>query len=145
MRHRVIFFSRKENTKKVAESLATGARIACDPLEKHTTVTDVGILFLGSDVRGGKIAGRMRKFANGIDSTQVKLVIPFATAKNPEAAALAIPQLKAILEPKGIKVHDEGFFCKGSGFLSNRGRPNQEDLKNAELYGAKILKEINVR
>ena len=134
MRNRVLYASRKERTKKVAEAISTGARITSDPLEKHTVVTDVGILFLGSGIYFGKVAGRMRKFAATIDPKEVKLVVVFSTASKPSNAALE--QLKAILTPKGIKVHDEGFFCKGSSI--GMKYPGSKELKDAEAFGQKV-------
>jgi len=135
-----MYQSRKEHTKKVAEAISTGARITSDPLEKHTVVTDVGILFLGSGIYFGKIAGRMRRFATKIDPKEVKLVVAFSTSSKP--SSIALEQLKAILEPKGIKVHDEGFFCKGSSFGNKY--PNAQDLKNAEEFGKRVG-EIRVK
>jgi len=135
MANRILYTSRKEHTKKVAEAIATGARITSDPLEKHTAVTNVGILFLGSGIYFGKISGKMKRFAlKKIDPSMVKLVVVFSTAGTPSDAALT--QLKAILEPKGIKVHDEGLFVKGSS-VGNK-HPNAEELKKAEEFGIKI-------
>ena len=134
MRNRVLYCSRKERTKKVAEAISTGARITSDPLEKHTVVTDVGILFLGSGIYFGKISGKMKKFASKIEPKEVKLVVAFSTASKPSDIALA--QLKAILEPKGIKVHDEGFFCKGSSI--GMKYPGIKELKEAEAFGQKV-------
>ena len=140
MRNRVLYVSKKEQTKKVAEAISTGARITSDPLEKHTAVTDVGILFLGSNMSGSKVPGKMRKFASTIDPSQVKLVVAFSTSSSPSNAAL--DQIKTILEPKGIKVHDEGFFCKGSAFGNKH--PDAQELKDAEAFGKKIS-EIRVK
>jgi len=134
MRNRVLYYSRKERTKKVAEAISTGARITSDPLEKHTVVTDVGILFLGSGIYFGKVSGRMRKFATSIDPKEVKLVVVFSTAGKPSGVAL--DQLKTILEPKGIKVHDEGFFCRGSSI--GMKYPGAKELKEAEAFGQRI-------
>ena len=134
MRNRVMYVSRKERTKKAAEAISTGARITSDPLEKHTVVTDVGILFLGSGIYFGKISGKMRRFAASIEPSQVKLVAVFSTGSKPSDVALT--QLKAILEPKGIKVHDEGLFLKGSAI--GQKHPNNEELKKAEEFGKKV-------
>ena len=141
MRNRIMYVSKKEQTKKVAEAMGTGAKITSDPLEKHTAVTNVGILFLGCGMSFGKISGKMRKFAaHKISADQVRLVVVFSTSPKPSDAALH--QIKAILEPKGIKVHDEGFFCKASS-IGNKF-PNADDLKNAEKFAKRIC-EIRVK
>ena len=134
MRNRVLYVSNKERTKKVAEAIATGARITSDPLEKHTAVTDVGILFIGCGMSFGKIPGKIRKFAANIDPSQVKLIVVFSTSSKPSPDALS--QFKAVFEPKGIKVHDEGFFCKASSV--GQKFPGAKELKDAETFGQKI-------
>ena len=134
MRNRVLYVSKKERTKKVAEAIATGARITSDPLEKHTAVTDVGILFIGCGISFGKIPGKIRKFADRIDPKEVKLIVVFSTAPKPTDVALG--QFKAIFEPKGIKVHDVSFFCRTSSI--GQKYPGAKELKEAEEFGIKI-------
>ena len=81
-----------------------------------------------------KIPGKIRKFAGRIDPSQVKLIVVFSTSAKPSPDALS--QFKAIFEPKGIKVHDEGFFCKASTI--GQKFPGPKELKDAEEFGQRI-------
>ena len=127
MRSRVIFVSKskKESAKLIAQAIAQGAKIACDPVEKHTTASDVDVLFLGCEMSFGKIPGELRKFAMKIDPSQVRQVVVFSVGSSPEKTGLS--EIKSILEPKSIKVNETEFFCKN--------KVTNKELKDAQEFG----------
>jgi len=131
MKSRVLYVSKgkKERAKQIAQAISMGAKIPCDPVEQHTRVTDVDILFLGCELFFGKIRGVLRKLAMNIDPSQVKQVIVFTVGPSSDKTGLA--EIKAILEPKGIKVSDKEFFCKD--------KVTDQDLKDAQAFGKAAL------
>ncbi|MDR1532061.1 MAG: flavodoxin [Clostridiales bacterium] len=140
MKNRVLYVSKgkSENAKKVADAVAGSARLSADPVEEHTAISDLNILFAGCEVNSsGKIDGTLRKLLQKADPSQVKLVAVFSTSASGTGSALA--EVKSILEPKGIKVSDTEFFCKGASAFGNKGCPTEDDLNKAKAFAAKII------
>lgn len=133
--NKVVYFSRGGNTRKVAEAIAKGAGVSASPIEQFSESEVTDILFVGASVYAGSVDGKLRGFLMGLKPSQVKSVVLFGTAAGKKSA---LPEVKSILEPRGIPVPDDEFHCKGSFLLINRGRPNEEDLMNAEAFARKI-------
>ena len=47
--------------------------------------------------------------------------------------------VKKEVEAKGLKMSEEEFHCRGAFKLVHRGRPNEEDLKNAQEFAKRIV------
>lgn len=138
--NKVIYASRGENTKKLAAAIAKGAGCEAFSVDSAANMEGVDTLFVGGSIYAGKIDGSLRKFLEGLSASQVRNVVVFGTAAGNKSA---LPEIKTILEPRGIKVSDEAFQCKGSFLFVNRGRPNDEDLKHAEEFAGKISEGLH--
>ena len=133
--NKVIYASRGGNTKKLAEAIAKGAGCEATPVDSAKKLEGVDTLFVGGSIYAGKIDGDLRKFLEGFSASQAQNVAVFGSAAGNKSA---LGEVKGILEPKGVKVCDEAFQCRGSFLLANKGRPNNEDLKHAEEFARKI-------
>ena len=133
--NRVVYFSRGGNTKKLAEAIAKGAGASVFSVEQFETTESSDTLCVGASVYAGSIDGKMRQLLAGLKPTQAKHVVVFGTSAGKKSA---LSEVKSILEPHGIAVSDDVFHCKGAFLFANRGRPNEEDLKQAEVFGRKI-------
>ena len=130
--NKVIYFSRGGNTKKVAEAIAKGVGVTAESVSAGSvSVAGVDTLFVGGSLYADNIASGLRKFLSGLNEGDVKKVVVFSTSTRGETA---LSKVKELLEPKNIPVSDTEFYCKGSFLLSNRGKPNAEDLKAAEEF-----------
>ena len=139
LKNRVLYVTGgKESAKKVADAIAAGIAQAATPVEKHTAALGVGVLFIGCETNDtGKIKGGVRKMLGKITSDEVKLVCGFATSSSGTGSIKAA--IKAICEPKGIRVAEEEFICKGATAFGARGCPTEEDLKKAKEFSAQVL------
>lgn len=133
--NKVVYASKGGNTKKVAEAIAKGAGVSAAPIEQFDMSGGADILFVGASIYAGSIDGKLRVFLETIQPGQVKTVVVFGTAAGKKTA---LPEIKALLKPKGITVSDDVFHCSGSFLFANRGRPNAEDLENAESFAKSI-------
>ena len=129
--------SNKEYAKNVAYAISAGTRIQAYPIEEHTILSDINILFIGCEVNGGKMSGAVRRVLKALPSNEVKIAVVFSVIKGGTASALA--DIKSILDPKGIKVCDEEFVCKGASAFSNKGCPTEEDMQKAKEFATAIL------
>ena len=131
--NRVVFFSRGGNTKRLADAVAKGVGTSAVPADQFSGSADV--LFIGASIYAGSIDAKLRQFLVGLKPSQARCVVVFGTSAGKKTA---LPEVKSILEPHGIPVSDDAFHCKGSFLLANRGRPNDEDLKQAEAFAKRI-------
>jgi flavodoxin len=132
----VIYVSRSGNTQKLAEAIAKGANVEARPAGNAADLAQTDILFIGASIYAGRIDGGLRQFLQALDQKQAAKAVVFGTSAAGGKTALA--EIKAILEPKGIPVAQETFHCKGSFLLVNLGRPNADDLKQAEDFAGRI-------
>lgn len=132
---KVVYFSKGGNTKKVADAIAKGASVPAVSVEQFNAYEAMDILFVGASIYAGNIDGKLRTFLTSLKPSQVKTVVLFGTSAGKKTA---LQEVKAILKPNGIDVLNDEFHCKGSFLLANRGRPNEEDLRQAEAFARKI-------
>lgn len=99
--------------------------------------TPVDTLYLGSGVMLGKVNSAVVDFIQSIQPEQVKQVICFgscAIIKSP------VPQMRQLLEAKGIKVSVKEFTCRGSMGPLHAGHPNATDLANFRQFVEETLR-----
>jgi len=133
--NKVVYASRGGNTKKVAGAVAKGASAKAVSVEEANLTEPVDILFVGGSIYAGKIDGKLRDFLSGLKKDQVKRVAVFGTAAGKKSA---LPEVKEILNPKGISVIGDAFQCKGKFLMVNSGHPNADDLKQAEAFAKRV-------
>jgi flavodoxin I len=135
MKFQVIYFSRRGNTKKVAEAIASELSVKTEDV-KDAKLNDDAFVFLGSGCYGSKPAKIMTKFIedNNFSSRNVAL---FGTSGGGEG--LEVKEMENILNNKKANIKGK-FFCKGKFLLVNRGRPNDEDLYEAKKFAKNMIK-----
>lgn len=91
----------------------------------------VDVLYLGSGVMLGKISNDMAAFIRTLTPDMVKRVVCFgscAIIKSP------VPQMRKLLEERGITVDERSFTCNGSMGPIHSGHPNKQDLENLRKF-----------
>ncbi len=130
MKTAIRYYSKTGHTKKMAERIekviGTKALSIDNPINE-----DVDVLFLGSAVYAAGIDGNVKNFIASLNKEKVKNVICFSSAA---VLTSSYPQVKTLLEKQGLNVDEREFHCRGQFSLIHRGRPNDEDLKNLELF-----------
>ncbi len=140
MNIKVRYQSRSGNTKKVAEAIAQEVDVTACAVSSDRITEDTDILFLGGAVYAGKIDDALKIFVEGLDS-HVKRVAVFSTSFRGQSA---YPEVKKILEPKGIVVSEQTFLCKGKFFVFVRKHPDREDLQAAKKFAKEIISRYGV-
>jgi flavorubredoxin len=134
--NKLIYASKGGNTKKLAHAVAKGAGVGAQPAGEAGEIAGVETLFVGASLYAGKIDGKLRELLGGLKQGSVKSVAVFGTAAGNKSAA---PEIRDILAGQNIPVLDKPFQCRGSFLLANRGRPNEDDLKQAEAFAREIV------
>lgn len=134
----VRYHSRSGNTKKLAEAIAKAA--GTDAADCGSPVSEaLDLLFLGGALYGGRVDETLREFIMNLDPAKVRAAAVFGTsalAKEPDR------KLERLLKERGISVLDRTFRCRGAFLFMNRGRPNEEDLRDAAEFALAALKKI---
>jgi flavodoxin len=141
----VLFSYNHNNTQKVAEVFAKvlDAEIKTPQQTNPTELQEYGLVGFGSGIDSGKHYQQLLDYADKLPQVTNKKVFVFSTSgiSNVRYAAKIHTLLREKLQSKGYIIVGE-FNCKGfntNSFLKffggmNKGRPNAEDLKNAEAF-----------
>lgn len=139
---KVVYFSQGGNTKRLADAIAKGAGVTPISVDQASELNNTDILFVGASIYKGKIDGKVREFLMRIRPSQVKVVVLFGTSAGKKTA---LAEVRSILKGQNIPVHDKIFHCSGSFLFFNRGRPDSQDLKQAEDFAREICRNLNER
>lgn len=125
----VRYLSKSGNTEKLAKAIAEEVGVVAETITKGVSKT-TDILFLGGAVYGAGVDSKIKSFISNLDNN-IKEVVVFSTAA---IIPSAYPQMKKLLEKKGIKVSDQEFHCRGQFLITHRGRPNANDIRLAKEF-----------
>lgn len=128
------YYTKTGNTKKLADAIAEVCNVEAKTVAEPLT-EDVDILFLGSAVYAAGIDNSIKEFLKNI-SVNVGCIYSFSSAALLEST---FGQVKKEAEANGLKISDDEFHCRGAFKLIHRGRPNDEDLKNAQEFAKRII------
>ena len=124
MKTAIRYYSKFGHTEKMAnivgELTNTRPQLATVRLEEP-----VDTLYLGSGVFLGKVDSSIVEFINTLTPDMVKRVICFGSSaiiKSP------VPQMREMLQARGITVSEKDFSCRGSMGPVHMGHPNKKDL-----------------
>ncbi|MFO7678390.1 MAG: flavodoxin family protein [Thermoplasmatota archaeon] len=135
MTYQVIYFSRKGNTKKIAQAIASELKVTAEDV-KHAKLLEDTFVFLGSGCYGGKPSQKITQFItdNTFESREVAI---FGTSGSGEGKEVI--EMENTLTSKKALIKGT-YFCKGKFLFSNRGRPNDQDVKDAEKFAKRMVK-----
>jgi flavodoxin len=146
----VLYSYHHMNTEKVARTIASnlGAEIKTLEQTDPSSLSGYDLVGFGSGVYFGKLGKNLLGFADRLPQVTGKKAFIFSTSgRTGKAAAKFHAPLKEKLLSKGFSAVGE-FNCAGFDTFGalrimggiNKGRPNEEDLKQAEAF-AQSLKQ----
>jgi flavodoxin len=153
MKTLVAYYSETNNTRKLADAVASGLGTQALRLDEVNlqALTDYDLICIGTPVQGGRPARKVRDFIARMPALYGKRCAAFCTmhAFGAERTLLA---LKKSLEARGM-VYLGGCSARGWSRLVanfgprifNRGRPNQEELERAAQFGRALLAKMKSR
>lgn len=140
MKTEVRYFSKSGNTKKIADGIAkavgTTARTIDEPITEK-----IDVLFIGTPINAWHIEEGVKTFLQEIDDSLVETVVAFNTAASPKNSALE--GVKDALKDKNIDVYDECFHCRGKFLFMNKGRPTDDDVREAGEFAKGVLDKLS--
>lgn len=134
MKIAIRYYTKTGHTKKLAEAIGSAINIEAKTVDEPLT-EDIDILFLGSAVYAAGIDSKIKDFIANIN-VNVGEVVNFSSAALIEST---YKQVKKEVEAKGIKMSEEEFHCRGAFKIVHRGRPNDDDLRDAQNFAKRII------
>jgi len=154
----VVFSYHHGNTRKIADAVAKvlGAEVKTPREVKPEEIAEYDLIGFGSGIYSAKHHASLLDLVDRLPKVAGKKAFIFSTYGAPAVAAGGDfvknnhSQLRKKLKAKGYEVSRE-FACAGwntNVFLKyfgglNRGRPNAEDLKNAEMFARKMKEKAS--
>ena len=139
MNIRVVYYSATGNTRKVATAIASAVGTKAVDIASYAPGSGpVDTLFLGAAVYANQDHGlhkMVKNFIAGLDPENVKRVAIFSTGFIQSEALL---MLRDLLNARGIKLVEEGFFCLGRFTFFNMGHPNAKDSAEAVAFAKRV-------
>jgi len=149
----VLFSHHHNNTEKIARVFAKvlDAQIKTPQQTNPEELQEYDLIGFGSGIDSGKHYKVLLDFADKLPQATKKIAFIFSTSAitRKEKVAKDHSSLREKLQSKGYMIVDE-FGCAGlntNGFLKlfvgmNKGKPNDEDLKNAEDFAQSLKQNL---
>ena len=149
----VLYSYHHKNTEKIARAFAKvlNAQIKTPQQTDPGELQEYDLIGFGAGIDSGKHYKPLLDFADRLPPVDNKNSFIFSTAAltGEEKREEDHSTLREKLESKGYRIVDE-FQCKGfntNSFLRffggmNKGRPNVEDLQNAEEFAQKVKQQL---
>lgn len=137
MKYAVRYYTKTGNTKKLAEAVAKELGVEALPISAPID-EKVDVLFLGNSYYAFTIDPEVRSFVASLDKEKVGKIVNFGSAAMLNST---YKKVKAEADKVGIPMFEKEFHCKGEFKKLHKGRPNDEDLKNAGEFARSIKEE----
>lgn len=138
------------NTKKIAEVMSNTLKAELIDLKdaSQNTIKEYDLIGFGSGIYFFKPHKKLRKFVETLDNVKNKKAFVFSTSGNGKPNGW----LEKKLSSKGFEIIGE-FNCKGLDTYAlsklvggiNKGKPDEEDFKNAENFANSLKEKIQCK
>ena len=130
MRFAVRYYTKTGNTKRLAEAIAKELGVEALPISEPVN-EQVDFLFMGNSYYAFDIDPEVKKFVSSLDKDKVGKIVNFGSAAMLNST---YKKVKAVAEKAGIAMDEKEFHCKGEFKGIHKGRPNENDLKDAAEF-----------
>ena len=137
------------NTEKIAKAMAekTGSSILIAENAGQEDFSKYDIIGFGSGVYNGRLHGELSEILSRLPQKVGKKAFIFSTTGSEAYSSMAHDRFRPELEEKGFKIIGE-FSCLGFDTALteegiNKGRPNEQDIQDAENFILNIISSSN--
>lgn len=137
MTYAVRYYTKTGNTKKLAEAMAKELGVEALPIS--TPIEEkVDVLFLGNSYYAFNIDPEVKNFVGSLSKEKVDKIVNFGSAAMLNST---YKKVKAEADKVGVPMLEQEFHCKGEFKGIHKGRPNEDDVKDAAEFAKKIKEE----
>ena len=121
--------SKKGNTKKLADAISKMLDVVAldtsNPLEEK-----VDVLFFANAMYAADVDKNIKEFLK-LNKDKIGMLVNLNTSASGKSTLKAV---KKVADPLNINVSEKEFHCAGSWIFINKGKPTDEDLRNAQEF-----------
>ena len=121
--------SKKGNTKKLADAISKTLDVVAldtsNPLEEK-----VDVLFFANAMYAADVDKNIKEFLK-LNKDKIGMLVNLNTSASGKSTLKAV---KKVADPLNINVSEKEFHCAGSWIFINKGKPTDEDLRNAQEF-----------
>jgi len=133
MNYQVIYFSRKGNTKKIADAIASELDNKSEEVKNAELKNDT-FIFLGSGCYGGKPGKKIQRFIENNDFNNRDIAL-FGTSGGGDGEETEV--MEKMLKEKNANIKGR-YFCMGKFWFLNKNKPDEKDIDGAEKFVKKM-------
>lgn len=137
MKTAVRYYTRSGNTRKVAQAIGNALSLTAEDVSKALD-TKYDVVFLGSSYYGFDADSHVKDFITK-NRDKIGCIAVFGTSA---LLGSTRGRLKKTCSEAGVKLLDTEFHCAGSFGPMHKGRPDENDLKNAAEFAVKTMKYL---
>jgi flavodoxin len=133
----VVYYSRDENTRKVADTIADELWTIAKDITQVDTLPEDAFIFFGTECYGAGLVKEISDFIdrNGFQGRKIALFTASAFRSSKEVAIME----KRLLD-KGVNIVGR-FDCYGEFLGESRGHPDDENLEKARSFARSMILE----
>lgn len=134
----VRYYSKSGNTKKIANAIAKQAGVSAKSIHEPLQ-GKVDMLFLGTGIYAFDIDPELKEYILTLNPANIKMVVVFSTTAIVKSA---YEKTKKYLQNQGLNVSAKEYHCPGHYMVLRKGRPNADDIKEAEQFAKSIINSL---
>ncbi len=135
MKFAVRYYTKTGNTKRLAEAMAEVLGVEALPISEPVS-EEVDYLFLGNSYYAFSIDPEVKSFIRSLDKDKVGKIVNFGSAAMLNST---YKKVKAEADKVGIEMYGREFHCKGEFKGVHKGRPNDDDCKDAAAFAKEFV------
>jgi len=136
MKTAVVYFSRTNHSKKIAEAIATSLQLKAIDVKTKPTLEAVDLLIVVGGIYAGASSPELKEYAESISKQQVRKVLLITSCLSNRQKQ---DMIREILGKNGIEVAADEFVCRGNFLFFGLGHPNSEEIKAAVSFTKKYV------
>lgn len=135
MKTAIRYYTRSGNTKKLADAIGKALSLAAETVDKPLT-EKADVLLLGCSYYAFDMDEHVKAFL-AQNKDKIGTVVCFGTSAMIKSMK---KPLKKVLDGLNIPLAEEEFHCAGSFGPMHRGKPDTADLKAAQEFAVRVVK-----
>ena len=134
MKIAVRYYTRSGNTKKLAEAIANSVSVEAKDVSVDLE-EKVDVLFLGCSYYAFDVDAAVKAFIVK-NKDNIGKIVCFGTSAMMKSM---IKPVKKVAATVNVTVADEDFHCRGQFAKVHKGRPNEDDMRQAAEFAKKFI------
>ena len=135
MKIAIRYYTRSGNTEKLANAIGSALSIPADSIETPLA-ENVDILFLGCSYYAFDMDEKVKTFLKE-NKDKIGKITCFGTSAMMKSMK---KPMRKVVDELGIALLEEEFHCHGSFGPMHKGKPDEHDLKAAQEFAVRLIK-----